>query len=132
MYSVAVEDHVMIAHSFAGAVFGPAQKLHGATYDVSVEFRRAALDPDGLVVDIGLALQALRTVLSAFDYRNLDELPEFEGQNTTTEFMAAEIHRRLAASIGAGDLGPHAGGLAGLRVVLRESPRAWGAFEGPL
>ena len=132
MYAVAVEDHVMIAHSFQGAVFGPAQRVHGATYDVSVEFRRAALDPDGLVVDIGLASQALRATLSAFDYRNLDEMPEFAGVNTTTEFMACEIHRRLAAAIHAGDLGPHADGLAGLRVVLRESPRAWGAFEGSL
>lgn len=132
MYAVAVEDHVMIAHSFRGAVFGPAQQLHGATYDVCVEFRREALDPDGLVVDIGLATQALRAVLSAFDYRNLDELPDFAGVNTTTEFMAYEIHRRLAAAVHSGDLGPHASGLAGLRVVLRESPRAWGAFEGPL
>jgi 6-pyruvoyltetrahydropterin/6-carboxytetrahydropterin synthase len=132
MYSVAVEDHVMIAHSFRGAVFGPAQKLHGATYDVGVEFRRAELDPDGLVVDIGLASQALRGVLAAFDYRNLDDLPDFAGVNTTTEFMAHEIHRRLVAAIRAGDLGPHAAGLAGLRVVLRESPRAWGAYEGPV
>ena len=132
MYAVAVEDHVMIAHSFQGAIFGPAQRLHGATYDVCVEFRRAALDPDGLVVDIGLASRALRSVLSAFDYRNLDELPEFAGVNTTTEFMACEIHRRFAVAIRTGELGPHAAGLAGLRVVLRESPRAWGAFEGPL
>jgi 6-pyruvoyl-tetrahydropterin synthase len=132
MYTVAVEDHVMIAHSFRGAVFGPAQRLHGATYDVSVEFRRVALDPDGLVVDIGLAMQALRAVLAQLDYRNLDEIPEFAGVNTTTEFMAHEIHRRLTAAVGRGELGPHATGLAGLRVVLRESPRAWGAFEGPL
>lgn len=132
MYSVAVEDHVMIAHSFRGDIFGPAQRLHGATYDVSVEFRREALDPDGLVVDIGLASQAVRAALSALDYRNLDELPEFAGVNTTTEFMAQEIHRRLAVAVGNGDLGGHAAGLAGLRVVLRESPRAWGAFEGPL
>ncbi|MEK9660969.1 MAG: 6-carboxytetrahydropterin synthase [Alphaproteobacteria bacterium] len=132
MYSVAVEDHVMIAHSFRGAVFGPAQKLHGATYDVGVEFRRDTLDPYGLVVDIGLASQALRTVLAAFDYRNLDELPDFAGVNTTTEFMAGEVHRRLAEAIHAGELGPHAAGLSGLRVVLRESPRAWGAYEGPI
>jgi len=131
VYAVAVEDHVMIAHSFSGAVFGPAQRLHGATYAVSVEFRREALDPDGLVVDIGLAMQALRAVLAHFDYRNLDELPEFSGINTTTEFMAQEIHRRMCAAVGNGDLGPHASGLAGLRVVLRESPRAWAAFEGP-
>ena len=132
MYTVAVEDHVMIAHSFSGEVFGPAQRVHGATYDVGVEFRRAALDPDGLVVDIGLASQALRAVLAQFDYRNLDDLPEFKGVNTTTEFMAHEIHRRLAEAINGGDLGPHAGGLSGLRVVLRESPRAWGAYEGSL
>ena len=132
MYAVAVEDHVMIAHSFSGAVFGPAQRLHGATYEVAVEFRRGALDPDGLVVDIGLATQALRAVLAQFDYRNLDEMPEFSGVNTTTEFMAREIHQRVCAVIDSGGFGPYAGGLASLRVVLRESPRAWAAFEGPL
>jgi 6-pyruvoyltetrahydropterin/6-carboxytetrahydropterin synthase len=132
MFSVAVEDHVMIAHSFRGDVFGPAQRLHGATYDVSVEFRRVELDPDGLVVDIGLATDALRAVLSVFDYRNLDELDDFAGLNTTTEFLAHDIHRRLAAAIANGDLGPHASVLAGMRVMLRESPRAWAAYEGPL
>ena len=130
MYSLAVKDHFMIAHSFRGAIFGPAQGLHGATYEVTAEFRRAELDPDGLVVDIGLAMRVLREVLDAFDYRNLDELAEFEGQNTTTEFLAKTIHERLAHAIGDGRLGEHARGLAGLRVELGESPRAWAAFEG--
>ena len=131
MYSLAVKDHFMIAHSFRGPIFGPAQNLHGATYAVTAEFRRAELDPDGLVVDIGLATRVLREVLDAFDYRNLDDVPELEGQNTTTEFLAATIHARLAAATRDGRLGSHAHELAGLRVELGESPRAWAAFEGP-
>ena len=96
MYSVCVRDHVMIAHSFRGAVFGPAQRLHGATYVVDVEFRRAALDADGLVVDIGLAATALHAVLGDLNYRNLDELPQFAGRNTTTEFLARAIFDHIA------------------------------------
>ena len=122
----------MIAHSFRGAIFGPAQNLHGATYEVTAEFHRADLDPDGLVVDIGLATRVLREILDGFDYRNLDDLADFEGANTTTEFMAATIHTRLAAAARDGRLGAQAGGLAGLRVQLDESPRAWASFEGPL
>ena len=132
MYSVAVQDHFMIAHSFKGDVFGPAQALHGATYDVELEFRREAMDPDGIVVDIGLATEILRSVLGAFNYRNLDELQEFAGANTTTEFMARAIFDRIIVAIRSGELGPHAGGLYAVRVRLTESPRAWAAYEGPV
>ncbi|MFZ4759972.1 MAG: 6-pyruvoyl trahydropterin synthase family protein [Burkholderiaceae bacterium] len=132
-YTVCVRDRVMIAHSFQGAVFGPAQRLHGATYVVDVEFRRATLDADGLVVDIGLAMTALRATLGELDYRNLDELPEFAGRNTTTEFLAREVFDRIAARTARGELGPGAvDGLESLRVVLHESDVAWAAFEGPL
>ena len=133
MYSLAVSDHVMIAHSFVGEIFGPAQRLHGATYAVEMEVRRAELDPDGLVCDIGKALDTLKAVLAEINYHNLDELPSFKSRNTTTEFLAGEIHRRLKTRIAAGALGPGtAGALATLRVTLRESPVAWAAFEGPL
>lgn len=133
MYSLAVSDHVMIAHSFVGEVFGPAQQMHGATFAVEMEVRRVQLDADGLVCDIGRALATLKDVLSALNYRNLDDFPDFRGRNTTTEFLAGEIFRRLKARIGAGALGPGtAGSLASLRIVLRESPVAWAAFEGPL
>src|SRR5215213_8694915 len=104
MYVLAVSDHIMVAHSFSGEVFGPAQALHGATYGVEVELRRRELDEHGLVCDIGLALEALRTVLSGLNYKNLDALPEFRGRNTTTEFMAGEIFRRMQAKIAAGAL----------------------------
>ena len=133
MYSLAVSSHFMIAHSFVGEIFGPAQALHGATYAVEAEFRRAALDANGLVCDIGLALATLKEVLDGLDYRNLDEVPEFTGRNTTTEFLAGEIFRRVAQRINAGALGPGtAGSLSGLRIVLRESPVAWAACEGKL
>jgi 6-pyruvoyl-tetrahydropterin synthase len=133
MYSLAVSDHVMIAHSFVGEIFGPAQQLHGATYAVEIELRRAELDGNGLVCDIGLALAALKAVLGELNYHNLDDLPEFRGRNTTTEFLAAEIFRRLKARIAAGALGPGmAGALKELRVVLRESPVAWAAYAAPL
>jgi len=133
MYTLAVSDHVMIAHSFVGEIFGPAQQLHGATYAVEVEVRRAQLDGDGLVCDIGRALAALKEVLAELNYKNLDELPEFRGRNTTTEFLAGDIFRRLKARVAAGGFGPGAAGaLASMRVVLRESPVAWAAFEGPL
>lgn len=133
MYTLAVSDHVMIAHSFVGEIFGPAQRLHGATYAVEIEVQRAELDADGLVCDIGKALDTLKTVLAELNYRNLDELPAFKGRNTTTEFLAGEIFRRLKARIAAGALGDGtAGALRSLRVTLRESPVAWAAFEGPL
>ncbi len=133
MFSVAVRHHLMIAHSFRGAVFGPAQRLHGATYDVEAEFRRAALDADGLVCDIGRALGTLRSALAPLDYRNLDELPEFAGRNTTTELLAGEIWKRLAEAARAGALGPGtADAIASIRVVLRESPIAWASYDAPL
>ncbi|MGO8916154.1 MAG: 6-pyruvoyl trahydropterin synthase family protein [Stellaceae bacterium] len=133
MYSLAVSDHVMIAHSFIGEIFGPAQQLHGATYVVEMELRRTQLDGNGLVCDIGLALKTLKAVLGELNYRNLDELGEFRGRNTTTEFLAGEIFRRLKARIAEGALGPGtAGALATMRVSLRESPVAWAAFDGDL
>jgi len=138
MYTVNVRDHFMIAHSFRGEVFGPAQRLHGATYVVDLELRRTALDPDGIVVDIGLATQVLKEELAALNFRNLDELPEFAGKNTTTEFMARVIYDRIAARIADGGLGPHAlpaagqSGLAWMRVTLNESHVAWAAYEGAL
>lgn len=131
-YRVGVRDHFMIAHSFRGATFGPAQRLHGATYVVDVVFGRAALDADGVVIDIGLASQALRTVLADLDYRNLDDEPAFSGVNTTTEFLARAIFDRLAARIAGGELGTAAGGLDWLSVTLNESHRAWASYEGPL
>ncbi len=132
MYSLSVRDHVMIAHSFRGAVFGPAQRLHGATYVVDLELRRPSLDADNLVVDIGLASQALRAVLADLDYRNLDEHPELRGQNTTTEFMARRVFDGMAARLAAGELGEAARGIQSLRVVLRESHLAWAAYESEL
>src|SRR5256885_3282132 len=106
MYTVTVRDHVMIAHSFRGDLFGPAQRLHGATYVVDVELRRPGLDPTGVVVDIGRASEALRAVLAPLAYRNLDELPELRGHNTTTEFLARFIFDAMAARAAAGALGP--------------------------
>ena len=132
MYSLSVRDHVMIAHSFRGAVFGPAQRLHGATYVVDLELRRPKLDADNLVVDIGLVSQALRAVLADLDYRNLDEHPELQGQNTTTEFMARRIFEGVAARLAAGELGESARGIQSLRVVLHESHLAWAAYEAEL
>ena len=132
MYSVNLRDHFMIAHSFSGAVFGPAQKLHGATYIVDLEMRREALDPDNIVVDIGLASDVLRSTLAEFNFRNLDDETAFAGRNTTTEFMAKVIFDRVAARIASGDFGPHAGGLSQMKVTLHESHVAWAAYEGVL
>ena len=132
MYIVNVRDHFMIAHSFRGAVFGPAQRMHGATYVVDLELRRPELDADGIVVDIGLATETLRAVLSELNFRNLDEDPAFSGRNTTTEFMARVVFDRVAARMAGGALGPHAGGLTQMRVTLHESHVAWAAYEGSL
>lgn len=132
MFSVTVRDHIMIAHSFRGEVFGPAQRLHGATYIVDLELKRPELDADGLVVDIGLASQALHAVLEALNYRNLDEDSAFSGVNTTTEFLARVVFDRVAARIAAGDLGPGAAGLSELRVTLHESHVAAASYEGGL
>ena len=122
----------MIAHSFRGEVFGPAQRLHGATYVVDVEFRRTTLDENGLVVDIGRASDALKAIVGEYAYRNLDELPEFEGVNTTTEALAKVIFDRMKAKIDAGDVGPGSDGLASMKVSLHESHVAWASFEGEL
>jgi len=130
MYSVTVRDHVMIAHSFTGQVFGPAQRLHGATYVVDVELRRPDLDADGIVVDIGRAGEALRRVLAELNYRNLDELPAFAGRNTTTEFLARVVFDGIVAAIRRGDLGPGAGAIEQMRVTLHESHVASASFEG--
>jgi len=130
MYSVTVRDHVMIAHSLSGQVFGPAQRLHGATYVVDVELKRPDLDADGIVADIGRAADALRRVLADLNYRNLDELPAFAGRNTTTEFLARVVFDGLIAAIGRGDLGPGAGAIEQIRVTLHESHIASASFEG--
>lgn len=132
MYSITVRDHVMIAHSFRGEVFGPAQRLHGATYVVDATFRRADLDGDGIVVDIGLATQQLGAVLADLNYRNLDDEPAFAGVNTSTEFLARVVADRLADAVHAGALGEGARGLAGIAVVLRESHVAWATYEREL
>lgn len=132
MFSLNVREHFMIAHSFKGEIFGPARSLHGATYIVDLEMRRPALDDDGLVVDIGLASQSLAAVLAEFNFKNLDDIPEFSGSNTTTEFMASVIFHRIATLIEKGDLGPSAHGLTQLKVTLHESHVAWAAFEGDL
>ena len=132
MYIVTVRDHFMIAHSFTGAVFGPAQRLHGATYVVDLEMRRRELDADGVVVDIGRAGVVLHEVLAALNFRNLDEMPEFTGKNTTTEFLARVIFDRIAARIGAGDLGDAARDLESMKVTLGESHVAWAAYDGPI
>src|SRR6476660_378790 len=118
MYSVTVRGHFMIAHSFRGDVFGPAQNLHGATYVVDVEFRRPELDADGIVVDIGRAGEALRSVLSAMNYRNLDEIAVFKGRNTSTECLARAVFDGIAGAIARGELGPSAGAVESLRVTL--------------
>lgn len=132
MYSLTVRDHVMIAHSFNGQIFGPAQKLHGATYIVDVTFKRPELDQDDLIVDIGLASQTLSDVLSDINMQNLDEIEEFKGRNTTTEFMARVIFDRMAASIEADQLGDTGKGLTALSVTLHESHIAWASYEGAL
>ena len=132
MYSISVRDHFMIAHSFDGDVFGLAQSLHGATYVVDVELRRPELDEDGIVVDIGLADQALGAVLSKLNYRNLDEEPALRGRNTTTEFLARIVFDRLAERIRGGELGHGARGLTSMRVTLHESHIAWAAYENEL
>jgi 6-pyruvoyl-tetrahydropterin synthase len=128
MFSVTVRDHVMIAHSFRGEVFGPAQRLHGATYVVDVEFKRRTLDADGIVIDIGRAGDTLRQVLSELNYRNLDDVPEFAGRNTTTEFLAHVIFKRLVAAGKRGDLGAGSG-VEQIRVTLHESHVASASFE---
>jgi len=130
MFSVTVRGHMMIAHSFTGEVFGPAQRLHGATFVVDVEFRRPTLDADGIVVDMGRATDALNAVLSEWNYRNLDDDAVFAGRNTTTEFLARAVFDKVVAAIRRGELGSGAGAIESLRVTLRESHVAWATFDG--
>ena len=132
MFSVTIRDHIMIAHSLSGEVFGPAQRLHGATYVVDATFRRADLDADGIVVDIGRASEVLRAVLSELGYRNLDDEVEFADMNTTTEALARAVADRLADRARAGALGDGGRELDGLVVTLHESHVAWASYERPL
>ncbi|MEV0374503.1 6-carboxytetrahydropterin synthase [Streptomyces sp. NPDC050636] len=132
MFSITVRDHLMVAHSFRGAVFGPAQRLHGATYVVDATFRRAELDADNIVVDIGLATQELGGVVGELNYRNLDDEPAFAGINTSTEALAKVIADRLADRVHAGNLGEGARELAGISVTLHESHIAWASYERTL
>jgi 6-pyruvoyl-tetrahydropterin synthase len=132
MFAITVRDHVMVAHSFRGEVFGPAQRLHGATFVVDATFRRAELDADNIVVDIGLATTELGSVLADLNYRNLDDEPAFAGVNTSTEFLAKVIADRLADRVHAGALGEGARGLAGITVALHESHVAWASYEREL
>ena len=132
MFAVTVRDHMMIAHCLPGAVFGPAQRLHGATYVVDATFRRPELDADGIVVDIGRATEVLHEVVGALSYRNLDDEPAFAGVGTTTEVLARTVADRLAERVHAGDLGDGARGLAGIAVTLHESHIAWASYERAL
>jgi 6-pyruvoyl-tetrahydropterin synthase len=132
MFSVTVRDHIMIAHSFRGDVFGPAQRLHGATFVVDATFRRSELDADNIVVDIGRAAAELHDVLGELNYRNLDEEPTLAGINTSTEALAQVIADRLAVRVHAGALGVAADVLAGITVTLHESHVAWASYERPL
>jgi 6-pyruvoyltetrahydropterin/6-carboxytetrahydropterin synthase len=130
VFCLTVRDHIMIAHSFSGEVFGPAQRLHGATFVVDLELRRHGLDADGIVADIGLVSQLLKSVLAPINYRNLDDLPDFSGRNTTTEVLAREICHRVRDRIRDGALGEEAKtALAALKVTLRESHVAWASYE---
>ena len=124
MFSVTVRDHIMVAHSFSGEVFGPARKLHGATFVVDATFKRAELDADNIVLDIGLASQELHGICGALSYRNLDDEPDFAGINTSTEYLAKVIADRLAEKLGAG--------LSGIAVTLHESHIAWASYERSL
>jgi 6-pyruvoyl-tetrahydropterin synthase len=129
MFSVTVRDHMMVAHSLRGEVFGPAQRLHGATFVVDATFRREALDDDGVVVDIGRATAELRAVLGDLGYRNLDDVPELAGTNTTTEVLARFVADRLVERLRAGALGANAGDVSAVAVTLHESHVAWASYE---
>ncbi|MBD0744663.1 6-carboxytetrahydropterin synthase [Streptomyces sp. CBMA152] len=132
MFTVTVRDHLMIAHSFSGEVFGPAQRLHGATYLVDATFQRPELDDDNIVIDMGLAAREVRGIVGDLSYRNLDEDPDFAGTNTTTEFLAKVIADRIATRVHDGSLGPGARGLTGLTVRLHESHIAWADYHRTL
>jgi len=133
MYSLTVQDHIMVAHSFKGEIFGPAQRVHGATFVVEWELRRPRLDADGLIVDIGLMRRTLRAALDELDYRNLDDVEPLKGTNTTTEFLAGLVFELLKGKVAADALGAGTAGIyASMKVILRESPVAWAAYEAPL
>ena len=132
MYAVEVSDHIMIAHSFRGEVFGPAQRLHGATFAVSVAFMAESLDRDGIVVDIGRAFEVLKQVLAPLNYRNLDDVPEFKSVNTTTEFLTRHVFDNLAAAVKRGELGREPREIDAIRVTVAESPSARAWYEGAL
>jgi len=132
MFTLEVRDHIMIAHSFRGEIFGPAQALHGATFVVDAAIMAKELDANGIVVDIGRALEVLKSVLGALNYRNLDDLPQFAGRNTTTEFLTKHIHDALAEAARAGKLGRAPEALAAIRVTLSESHVARASYEAPL
>jgi 6-pyruvoyl-tetrahydropterin synthase len=132
MFTVSVRDHIMVAHSFKGDVFGPAQRLHGATFIVDVEFRRLELSRDGIVVDIGQASAALHAVLADLNFQNLDEHPKLKGRNTTTEVLARYVFERMAAAVRHGDVGQHAHGIESMKVTLHESHVASASFEARL
>jgi 6-pyruvoyl-tetrahydropterin synthase len=132
VFSVTIRDHMMVAHSLRGDVFGPAQGLHGATYVVDATFRRESLDADNIVVDIGRATEELHAVLSALNYRNLDDEPDFAGLTTTTEVLAQVVADRLADRVHAGAFGEAARSMAGIAVTLHESHVAWATYERPL
>jgi len=132
MYTVRVRDHFMIAHSFRGEIFGPAQKLHGATFVVDVEFRSTALDEHGIVVDIGLATETVHRILGELNFRNLDEEPSLKGTNTTTEVLSRTVFDRMAAAIGRGELGAGGKAIESMRVTLNESHVASASYEGRL
>jgi 6-pyruvoyl-tetrahydropterin synthase len=132
LYAVEVSDHIMIAHSFRGAVFGPAQALHGATFAISAAFLADKLDENGIVVDIGRAFELLKAVLTLLNYRNLDEIAEFGGVNTTTEFLTKHVFDKLAAAVRAGELGRNGREIAALRITIAESPSARAWYEAPV
>jgi 6-pyruvoyl-tetrahydropterin synthase len=132
LFAVEVRDHIMIAHSFRGAVFGPAQALHGATFVIDASFISDSLDENGIVIDIGRALDTLKATLAPLNYKNLDDVPEFKGKNTTTEFLTKHIYDRLADAARAGELGRNGRELKAIRITISEShvARAW--YEAPL
>lgn len=133
MFALTVRDHIMVAHSFQGEIFGPAQKLHGATFIVDLELRREALDDQGLIADIGALTQLLGEVLQPLKFQNLDELPEFSGRNTTTEFLAKEIHAAASQKISRGELGAGtAQAFHSMKVSLGESHVAWASYDAQL
>jgi 6-pyruvoyl-tetrahydropterin synthase len=132
LFTVEVRDHIMIAHSFRGAVFGPAQALHGATFVIDAAFIAEALDSNGIVIDIGRAHDALKALLSPLNYRNLDDIPEFKGRNTTTEFLAKHIYDALAGAARTGELGRPGRELNALRITVSESHVARAEYEAPL